>query len=133
MRPFLTITAALLLLWEPAFAASEAIFGLESVKLERVYDPNARPERLMLVSGSLQLVGGVNGNVWRSVTYIPQRTAAPRTDWGIFLNLGGFLKFYSFLTKGTYTGRVNAAGDQITIEKRSKTGQTQTEVWYIVR
>lgn len=117
----------------PVQGASEAVYGLEFVKLSRVYDPDARPERLLLVSGSLKLTGGLNGNTWEMITYIPQRTAAPRTDRGHFRRVGGSLRFYSHLTYGTYTGRIIEDGDRILVDKITRDGRSQSEVWYIVR
>ena len=116
-----------------ARGASEAVYGLESVRLDRVYDPDARPELLLLVSGSLKLTGGIRGNVWESVTYIPQRTAAPRTDRGHFTFRGGRLLFYSHLTFGTYVGFVTADGERLVINKVARDGRSQREVWYIGR
>lgn len=113
--------------------ASEAVYGLEFVKIDRVYDPDARPEKLLLVSGSLKLTGGLAGNTWEMVTYIPQRTAAPRTDRGHFKYVRGRLLFYSHLTYGTYSGRIIDDGDRLVIDKVSKGGRSQSEVWYIVR
>jgi len=134
----LTIAVLLALLLLPGLpgsdAAEEAIYGLEAVKLELVYDPNPRPERLLLVSGSLKLVGGLRrGNVWQAVTYIPQRTAAPRTDHGVFRAVGDRVLFYSFLSFGTYQGRILSGGEQLEIVKISKDGRSQTETWYIGR
>ncbi len=118
----------------PLDAASEAIYGLDQVKLERVYDPNSRPERLMLVSGNLKLVGGLRrGNVWQAVIYIPQRTAAPRTDHGVFRAVGDQVLFYSFLTFGTYRGTILEGGERLQIVKISKDGRSQTETWYLDR
>ena len=114
-------------------AASEAVYGLEFVKIERVYDPDARPQRILLVSGSLKLTGGLRGNVWEMVTYIPQRTAAPRTDHGHFKRIGNRLQLYSHLTFGTYSGRIIEEGDRLAIDKIARDGQSQSEVWYIVR
>lgn len=117
----------------PVSAASEAIYGLEFVKIERVYDPNALPERLLLVSGSLKLTGGLRGNVWEMVTYIPRRTAAPRTDWGHFRVVGNRMLMFSFLTFSTYSGRIIENGNRIVIDKVARNGRSQSEVWYIVR
>ena len=133
MRSILTICCLVLLQFGATHAASEAVYGLEFVKIDRVYDPDARPEQLLLVSGSLKLTGGVRGNTWEMVTYIPQRTAAPRTDRGHFRNIGGRLLFYSHLTFGTYTGRIIDDGDRIVIDKVARDGRSQREVWYIVR
>ncbi len=114
--------------------ASEQVYGLESVKIERIFDPNARPERLLLVSGSLKLVGGYpRGNVWEAVTYIPQRAAAPKSDYGIFQAVGDRIYFYSFVSFSTYTGTVTGNGGRIVITKINRVGQSQTEVWYIER
>jgi len=117
----------------PVSAASEAIYGLEFVKIERVYDPNALPERLLLVSGALKLTGGLRGNVWEMVTYIPRRTAAPRSDRGHFRVVGNQMLMFSHLTMSTYRGRILDNGEKIVIDKVAQGGRTQTEVWYIVR
>ena len=109
-------------------AAQEAVYGLEYVKTERVYDPDARTERFLLVSGSLKLTGGLSGNLWEMVTYVPQKTAAPRTERGHYTR-----RFYSHLTFGTYTGLIIEDGDRLKIEKRARDGRSQSEVWYIVR
>ena len=114
-------------------AAQEAVYGLGYVKTERVYDPDARTERFLLVSGSLKLTGGLSGNLWEMVTYVPQKTAAPRTDRGHFARRGNTLRFYSHLTFGTYTGLIIEDGDRLKIEKRARDGRSQSEVWYIVR
>ena len=115
-------------------AAPINVFGLESVKLDRVFDPDARPEFLRLVSGSLKLTGGTQrGNVWEAVIYVPQRTAAPRSDRGIYVSAGNLFRFYSFLTFGTYTGKISEDGEQFVIRKVTRDGRSQTEVWYIVR
>ena len=114
-------------------AAQEAVYGLEYVKTERVYDPDARTERFLLVSGSLKLTGGLSGNLWEMVTYVPQKTAAPRTDRGHIARWGNTLRFYSHLTFGTYTGLIIEDGDRLKIEKRARDGRSQSEVWYIVR
>ena len=115
-------------------AAREAVYGLERVKIVNVFDPNARPERLLLVSGSLKLTGGFpGGNVWEVVSYIPQRTAAPKSDYGIFHVVGNRLVFYSFQTLSTYLGTIEENGEQIEIQKVSREGRAQTEVWYLVR
>jgi hypothetical protein len=116
-----------------ADAASEAVYGLEFVKVERVYDPDARPEQLLLVSGSLKLTGGLRGNLWEMITYIPQKTAAPRTDRGHFKSRGDQLMFFSLLTFGTYIARIIENGDRIVINKVAQDGRSQREVWYIVR
>ena len=116
------------------WAAGESIYGLESVKFTRVFDPDPRPERLLLVSGSLKLAGGYpRGNTWEAVTYVPQRTAAPRTDYGIFKVTGNFIRFYSFVSFATYRGRVNEEADRISITKIDGAGRSQTETWYLVR
>jgi hypothetical protein len=96
MRHLLYVLLLIVTGHSPVEAASEAIYGLEFVKIERVYDPNARPEKLLLVSGSLKLTRGLRGNVWEMVTYIPQRTAAPRTDRGHFQSVGN--RILLFLT-----------------------------------
>ena len=114
--------------------AEERIYGLESAKFERIFDPNARPQRLLLVSGTLKLVGGYpGGNVWEAVTYIPQRTAAPRSDYGIFSAAGDRILFYSFVSFSSYAGTVRGGGDRIEIQKISRNGQSQTEIWYLER
>lgn len=113
-------------------AATERVYGLEFVRIDRVYDPDARPQRLLLVSGSLKLTGSVQGT-WEMVTYIPQRTAAPRTDRGHFRAVGGGLRLYSHLTFGTYSARIIEDGGRIVIDKVARDGRSQSEVWYIVR
>ena len=133
MRPLLYMLLLVLLGHAPAEAATEAVFGLEFVKIERVYDPDARPEKLLLVSGSLKLTGGVRGNQWEMVTYIPQRIAAPRTDRGHFQSSGDRILLFSHLTFGTYSGRIIDNGDRIEFNKVSRDGRSQREVWYIVR
>lgn len=132
MRILIPILLLFICQQTPVSGASEAVYGLEFVKIERVYDPGSRPERLLLVSGSLKLTGGLRGNVWEMVTYIPQRTAAPRTDRGHFRVVGNRILLYSHLTMGTYTGTIIEDGDRITIDKVSR-GRSQSEVWYIVR
>ena len=84
------------------------------------------------MSGSLKLTGGLRGNVWEMVTYIPQRTAAPRTDRGHFRVFGNRILLYSHLTMGTFAVTIIEDGDRITIAKVSR-GRSQSEVWYIVR
>jgi hypothetical protein len=130
----LFVSLILLASWTgTAEAALEAVYGLEFVKMERVYDPAARPEQLLLVSGSLKLTGGLRGNLWEMITYIPQKTASPRTDRGHFQSWGDQLKFFSHLTFGTYTARIIENGDRIVINKVARDGRSQREVWYIVR
>lgn len=133
MRRLLILIVCLGICPDTADAASEAVYGLEFVKIDRVFDPDARPEQLLLVSGSLKLTGGLRGNTWEMVTYIPQRTAAPRTDRGHFTARGGRLFFFSHLTFGTYNGRIIEGGDRIVIDKVARDGRSQREVWYIVR
>jgi len=133
MRILIAILLMLFFQQSPVWGASEAVYGLEFVKIERVYDPNARPERLLLVSGSLKLTGGLRGNVWEMVTYIPQRTAAPRSDRGHFRVIGNRMLMFSYLTFTTYTGRITEDGDKIVIDKVARGGRSQSEVWYIVR
>jgi len=133
MRVFLIIISLVFIGPSGVTAASEAVYGLERFKIDRVYDPNARPEVLLLVSGSLKLTGGVSGNTWEMVTYVPQQTASPRSDRGHFQRIGNRLRFYSHLTFGSYTGRVVDGGKQILIDKVARDGRSQSEVWYIVR
>lgn len=117
-----------------ARGAQVTVFGLESIRIEQVFDPNARPERLLLVSGSLKLVGGYpGGNAWHSVSHIPQRAAAPKSDYGIFQAAGDRMLFYSFVSFSSYTGTVSDNGERIVIRKINRGGQSQTEVWYLVR
>ncbi len=116
-----------------AQGAQELIYGLESIKIENVFDPNTRPERLMLVSGSLKLVGSPRGNAWKAVMYIPRRSPVPKSDYGIFKGAGDQMRFYSFITFSSYTARVVEDGNRIVIEKINRDGQSQTEVWYRVR
>tara|TARA_A100001037_G_scaffold260184_2_gene248385 strand:+ start:372 stop:770 length:399 start_codon:yes stop_codon:yes gene_type:complete len=132
MSPFLIILVILACSGR-VDGSSEVVFGLEKVKLDRIYDPDARPEHLLLVSGSLKLTGGLRGNVWETVTYIPQRTAAPRTDRGHFRKVGNRLLFYSHLTCGTYQGLVIEKGERLLINRVARDGRSQSEVWYIVR
>lgn len=117
-------------LTSPAEAARISIYGLESVRIDNVYDPTVRPERLRLVSGSLKLTGR---NKWEMVSYIPRRTAAPRSDYGVYRTTGNRLAFYSLLTFSTYYGLIDAQAGRIQITKINKSGQSQREVWYIVR
>jgi hypothetical protein len=114
--------------------AEERIYGLESAKFERIFDPDALPQRLLLVSGTLKLVGGhQRGNVWEAVTYIPQRAAAPRSDYGIFTTAGDRILFYSLVSFTSYAGTVRGGGERIEIQKINRNGQSQTEIWYLER
>ena len=113
-----------------AEAATIRIYGLESVRFDNVYDPGARPEQLRLVSGSLKLTGS---NKWEMVSHIPRRSAAPKSDYGIYYQAADRLFFYSFLTYSHHTGIVDPAAGEIRITKISRTGESQHEVWYIVR
>lgn len=119
----------------PCWADSETILGLEKVTITGVFDPNARPERLLLVSGSLKLVGkGKSGNTWETITYIPQRAAAPRSDYGIFQRYGNVLVFYSFITFGQFQGVIQPDGERMVIDRYNLSlGKRQQEVWYLVR
>lgn len=119
----------------PAHGARETIFGLEKVVITGVYDPYARPERLLLVSGSMQLVGmGRGGNVWKTVTYIPQRPAAPRSDYGTFKRIGNQLVFYSYITFNQFIGTLQPDGERLVIDRyNARAGKRQQEVWYLVR
>lgn len=126
----------LLMVWAlPGEAARETVFGLEQVTITGVYDPNARPERLLLVSGSLKLVGlGGKGNTWKTVTYIPQRPAAPRSDYGIFQRVGNTLVFYSLMTMSRFLGEIQPDGERLVIDRfDARQGKQQREVWYLVR
>ncbi|MBT3602317.1 MAG: hypothetical protein HOE48_03395 [Candidatus Latescibacteria bacterium] len=116
-------------------AAKETIFGLEKVVITGVYDPNVRPERLLLVSGSLKLVGmGRDGNTWRTVTYIPQRPAAPRSDYGTFRRVGNVLIFYSYITFNQFIGTIQPKGERLLVDRfNARLGKRQQEVWYLVR
>ncbi|MDP6040257.1 MAG: hypothetical protein QGG64_17025 [Candidatus Latescibacteria bacterium] len=117
----------------PVDAARETIFGLEKVVITGVFDPNARTERMLLVSGSLKLVGmGRGGNTWQTVTYIPQRTAVPRSDHGIFQRIGNILVFYSHITFTTFTGEIQPDGERLVVD-RFGNGKRQRETWYLVR
>ena len=56
----------ILLLLMPVFpqsadSASITVYGLESATFDRIFDPDARPEQLLLVSGSLKLIGQAKG------------------------------------------------------------------------
>ena len=116
-------------------AAKETIFGLEKVVITGVDDPNARPERLLLVSGSLKLVGmGRDGNTWQTVTYIPQRPAAPRSDYGTFKRFGNQLIFYSYITFNQFVGTIQPDGERLIIDRyNARAGKRQQETWYLVR
>lgn len=116
-------------------AAKETIFGLEKVVITGVYDPYAPPERLLLVSGSLKLVGmGRDGNTWQTVTYIPQRPAAPRSDYGTFKRIGNHLVFYSHITFNQFIGTIQPNGERLLIDRfNARLGKRQQEVWYLVR
>jgi len=123
-----------LLIRADAPAATSRVYGLEAVRLERVFDPNPRPERLLLVSGSLKLTGNApSGNTWEAVTYIPQRTAAPRSDRGFFQLDGNRIQLYSLLTFASYTGQISPDGERLVLTKVSRGGRAQHEVWYLVR
>jgi hypothetical protein len=119
----------------PAEAAKETIFGLEKVVITGVDDPNARPERLLLVSGSLKLVGmGRDGNTWQTVTYIPQRPAAPRSDYGTFKRFGNQLVFYSYITFRQFVGTIQPDGERLIVDRyNARAGKRQQETWYLVR
>ena len=132
LRIFFAVMALCLVAF-PAGAARETIFGLEKVVIEGVYDPNAPTERLLLVSGSLKLVGmGRGGNTWQTVTFIPQRTAVPRSDHGIFQRIGNTLVFYSYITFSKFTGEIQPNGERMVIN-RFGNGKRQRETWYLVR
>jgi len=122
----------LLLLWGvvQADAATFKVYGLESVRFNNVLDPGERPERLRIVSGGLKLTGR---NRWEMVTYIPRRTAAPRSDHGVYRIVGNRIFLYSFLSFSTYTGTVDNANGRLSISKINASGQAQHEVWYIVQ
>lgn len=119
----------------PVEAAKETIFGLEKVVITGVDDPNARPERLLLVSGSLKLVGmGRDGNTWQTVTYIPQRPAAPRSDYGTFKRVGNYLIFYSYITFNQFVGTIQPDGERLVIDRyNARAAKRQQETWYLVR
>ena len=116
-------------------AARETIFGLERVTITGVFDPNAPTERLLLVSGSLKLVGmGPTGNTWQTVTHIPQRPAAPRSDYGTFKRVGNQFIFYSYITFSQFTATFQPDDDRLLIDRYNpKAGKRQQEVWYLVR
>ena len=137
---------------------------MEEVTLDRLFDPSSRPERLVIVSGSLKMVGG-NQGTWASVSHIPimevpallhnprptlsdgrgdtdlvvalngriRRTAAPRSDRGLYTRFGNRVAFYSFLTGSTYQGEIFDQGDQMVIRKQSRAGLSQTETYYLGR
>jgi len=113
-----------------ARAARISVYGLESVRFDNIADPNARPEQLRLVSGSLKLTGN---NKWEMVSYIPRRTAAPKSDYGVYYTIGNRLFFYSLLTFSSHYGTRDDQAGQISITKINRGGQSQREVWYIVR
>ncbi len=117
-----------------AFGAQERVYGLESVKITQVFDPNAPPNMMMLVSGSLKLVGGgPEGSVWHTVTYIPQRPAVPRHDYGLFQVVGNQIIFFSILTYTRFLGTVHDNSEKITLTRVNTQGQEQSESWYFVR
>ena len=133
-RSVIAVLGILLLVAGDAQGAWTAVYGLESVKFFKIFDPSARPERLRQVSGSLKLTGGYpSGNVWQTVSYIPRRTAAPKSDYGVFYAVGDRIHFYSLMTFAAYVGSVKQRGERIVIEKMNRDGQAQTEVWYLVR
>ena len=132
LRIFLAVITLCLVAF-PAGAARETIFGLEKVIIDGVFDPNAPTERMLLVSGSLKLVGMVRGgNTWQTVTYIPQRAAVPRSDYGIFQRVGNTLVFYSYITFSQFTGQIQPDGERVVIN-RFGNGKRQRETWYLVR
>jgi hypothetical protein len=131
---YLLILAAFLIPGSDVGAAGEAIYGLESVKLENVLDPNARPERLRLVSGSLKLVGGrIRGNVWKAELHIPHKAAAPKSDHGVFWATNDQLYFYSLVSFSSFSATIAQGGERLVIRKFTSQGQSQTEIWYFVR
>ena len=81
MSPFLIILVILACSGR-VDGSSEVVFGLEKVKLDRIYDPDARPEHLLLVSGSLKLTGGLRGNgahfCWNNLGLLLQQFEALR-------------------------------------------------------
>lgn len=113
-------------------SATIMVYGLESASFDRLFDPDARPELLLLVSGNLKMVGDRKGT-WEAVTYIPQRAAAPRSDRGIFTRVGDRIVFYSWLTFSRYAGEVLEDGERIQVTKLNRFGQSQTETWYLGR
>jgi hypothetical protein len=130
----LYILAVILMSFVDVRAAGEAIFGLESVKIENVFDPGVRPERLRLVSGSLKLVGGtVRGNVWKAELHIPHRAAAPKSDHGIFWVANDQLYLYSLISFSSFTATLIQDGERLVVKKFTSQGESQTEVWYFVR
>lgn len=134
MRLWIMVVFAGLVL-TPAWAARETVFGLEKVTITGVYDPFAPPERLLLVSGSLKLVGmGKSGNTWQTVTYIPQRPAVPRSDYGTFQRIGNILVFYSYITFSKFQGVIQPDGERLVVDRfNARLGKKQQEVWYLVR
>lgn len=134
IRKLVLVLGVLLLCVQEVGGAREVVFGLDSVTITGVFDPNAWSQRLLLVSGSLKLTGGyLQGNVWETVTYVPQRPAAPRSDRGIFQVGGNRIQFFSFLTFSTFYGTVTNNGEKIVIERVNNAGQKQTEVWTFER
>jgi len=132
IRVWLVLICGGLALAGSARGATQVVYGLESVKFERVLDPNARPVRLRLVSGILKLTGEHYGaNTWETVTHIPRKTAAPRSDYGIFVRAGNQFRLYSFLTFSTYTGTLTPDGEWLSIQKVNRYGQSQTETWLL--
>ena len=115
-------------------SAHVTVFGLDSVVITGVLDPYAPPQRLSLSSGSLKLTGGYpGGNIWQTVTFVPQRPAAPRSDHGIFKARGNQIQFYSLLTFSKFYGTVSNNGEKIVIERISPAGQKQVEIWTFER
>ena len=131
LLPILLIVLASVLP-EPTDSAMITVYGLESAVFDRIFDPDARPEELRLVSGSLKLVGQMKGT-WEAVAYIPQTAAAPRSDRGIFTRFGNRIVFYSWLTFSRYAGEILEDGERIQIAKLNRFGQSQTETWYLGR
>ena len=135
--PVRRMLPTILLLLMPVFpqsadSASITVYGLESATFDRIFDPDARPEQLLLVSGSLKLIGQAKGT-WEAITYIPQNAAAPRSDRGVFTRVGTRVVFYSWLTFSRYGGEILEDGEKIRMTKLNRFGQSQTETWYLGR
>ncbi len=133
LRNFLSTILILLMLVLPSVEpATITVYGLEAATFERLFDPDARSEHVLLVSGSLKMIGDAKGT-WEAVTFISQRSAAPRSDRGVFTKVGAQIVFYSWLTFSRYAGEILDEGEGLRIRKINRFGQAQTETWYLGR
>ena len=132
LRFYLTILILLMQAVSVAESATITVYGLDSATFERLFDPNARPQQLLLVSGSLKLIGGSKGT-WETVTYIPRKSTAPTSDRGVFTRVGTRIVFYSWLTFSRYAGEILEEGERLRVSKVNRFGQSQTETWYLGR